>query len=340
MAFLDNSGDIILDAVLTDVGRRRMADGNFNITKFALGDDEINYSQYDIGHPSGSAYYDLEILQTPVFESVTSQNSAINYGLLSLSRNNILYLPSILVNQTFEPACQMSGNLFYLAVNQETSDRVMATTSSPATPLGANGEMLLKSGQATNTKFVYMESGINTTDEIADSVSRQNLIVSVNMLDNSFTVGTDVRFINGMFQLNGASPFSANQNSGKVTIPNTVTSAGSSNPARNLTNYVNYTISGVNNLLFTPTAGTRNDPSALSGPRGSGMAMNFSVRQDLRSISSNATPLKFTQFGKTAQTVFGGSDTYDYIDTTVYIRGNASTATAQIPLRIIRYSGS
>jgi hypothetical protein len=70
------------------------------------------------------------------------------------------------------------------------------------------------------------------------------------------------------------------------------------------------------------------------------MAMNFSVRQDLRAISSNATPLKFTQFGKTAQTVFGGSDTYDYIDTTVYIRGNASTATAQIPLRIIRYSGS
>ena len=45
MAFLDNSGDIILDAVLTDTGRLRLAkgDGSFNITKFALGDDEINY---------------------------------------------------------------------------------------------------------------------------------------------------------------------------------------------------------------------------------------------------------------------------------------------------------
>ena len=43
MAFLDNSGDIILDAVLTEEGRRRMAGGNFAITKFALGDDEINY---------------------------------------------------------------------------------------------------------------------------------------------------------------------------------------------------------------------------------------------------------------------------------------------------------
>ena len=33
MGFLDNSGDIILDAVLTDVGRRRLAkgDGSFGI---------------------------------------------------------------------------------------------------------------------------------------------------------------------------------------------------------------------------------------------------------------------------------------------------------------------
>ena len=48
MAFLDNSGDIILDAVLTDAGRARLAkgDGTFNVTKFALSDDEINYQQY------------------------------------------------------------------------------------------------------------------------------------------------------------------------------------------------------------------------------------------------------------------------------------------------------
>ena len=63
MAFLDNSGDIILDAVLTETGRRKMAAGTFKITKFALGDDEINYALYDLNHPSGSAYADLEILQ-------------------------------------------------------------------------------------------------------------------------------------------------------------------------------------------------------------------------------------------------------------------------------------
>ena len=71
MAFLDNSGDIILDAVLTDAGRQRMARGNFKITKFALGDEEINYGLYNSNHPSGSAFYDLTIMQKTCNTHVT-----------------------------------------------------------------------------------------------------------------------------------------------------------------------------------------------------------------------------------------------------------------------------
>ena len=46
---LDNSGDIILDAVLTDAGRARLArgDGSFKIVKYAFADDEIDYAKYD-----------------------------------------------------------------------------------------------------------------------------------------------------------------------------------------------------------------------------------------------------------------------------------------------------
>ena len=48
MGFLDNSGDIILDAVLTDHGRKLLAkgDGSFRIAKYALGDEEINYELF------------------------------------------------------------------------------------------------------------------------------------------------------------------------------------------------------------------------------------------------------------------------------------------------------
>ena len=86
MGFLDNSGDIILDAVLTDTGRMRLAkgDGSFKITKFAFGDDEINYGLYDKNHASGSAYYDIEILQTPVMEAFTNNGSSMKSKLISI----------------------------------------------------------------------------------------------------------------------------------------------------------------------------------------------------------------------------------------------------------------
>ena len=101
MAFLDNSGDIILDAVLTDTGRLRLAqgDGSFKITKFALGDDEINYGLYNKDHASGSAYYDLEILQTPVLEAFTNNTSNLKSRLLSISRTNILFMPTLKLNK-------------------------------------------------------------------------------------------------------------------------------------------------------------------------------------------------------------------------------------------------
>ena len=59
MGFLDNSGDIILDAVLTDTGRMRLAkgDGSFRIAKFALGDDEIDYGLYDSRPRNSQAFF-------------------------------------------------------------------------------------------------------------------------------------------------------------------------------------------------------------------------------------------------------------------------------------------
>ena len=101
MAFLDNSGDIILDAVLTDTGRLRLAqgDGSFKIAKFALADDEINYGLFNSSHSSGSAYYDLEVLQTPVLEAFTNNTSNMKSRLVSFSRTNILYMPILKLNK-------------------------------------------------------------------------------------------------------------------------------------------------------------------------------------------------------------------------------------------------
>jgi hypothetical protein len=124
MAFLDNSGDIILDAVLTDTGRMRLAkgDGSFKIVKFALGDDEINYELFDTGHASGSAYYDLEVLQTPVLESFTDNAASMKSKLVSIPRNNLLYLPVIKLNEVFSSATKRDATGFFFVATDTSSE--------------------------------------------------------------------------------------------------------------------------------------------------------------------------------------------------------------------------
>lgn len=120
MGFLDNSGDIILDAVLTDLGRKRLAEGDFSISQFALGDDEINYTLYNPNHPSGSAYYDLEIIQTPVLESFTNNTSTMRSRLITLTDNNLLYLPVIKENNLSANSSRHESNTFLVAVDEKT----------------------------------------------------------------------------------------------------------------------------------------------------------------------------------------------------------------------------
>lgn len=124
MAFLDNSGDIILDAVLTDEGRRRLAmgDGSFRITKFALGDDEIDYSLYVPATSSG--YEDTRILQLPVFEAFTNNTTSLKSRVLSYADNSLLYLPVAKVNSKLGPTTtDTTGPIggYYVSVDSTTT---------------------------------------------------------------------------------------------------------------------------------------------------------------------------------------------------------------------------
>ena len=80
MGFLDHStNNIIVDAVLTDTGRATLAknDGSFVISKFAFGDDEVDYS---IIQKFGSTVGKEKISKnTPVFEAQTNGDLALKY---------------------------------------------------------------------------------------------------------------------------------------------------------------------------------------------------------------------------------------------------------------------
>ena len=89
MGYLNNS-TVTVDAILTLKGRELLAkgDGQFNITKFSLGDDEIDYHLYDVTHPNGSNFYGEAIENMNLLEAIPNQDLAIKYPLGDIEASN------------------------------------------------------------------------------------------------------------------------------------------------------------------------------------------------------------------------------------------------------------
>lgn len=87
MGYLNNSV-ITVDAILTKKGREALAknDGSFRITQFALSDDEIDYTQYNPNHPSGSSFYGEAIDNMPLLEAFPDDQQIMKYKLATLPR--------------------------------------------------------------------------------------------------------------------------------------------------------------------------------------------------------------------------------------------------------------
>jgi len=328
MAFLDNSGDIILDAILTDIGRKRLAQGNFKISKFKFGDDEIDYSLYDINHPSGSVYADLTILQTPILEPSTKLE--ILYGPTAHTRTDLLYLPILKSNELVSDAVQATSSLYWLAVNTETANDLKTRFSGSSNHLQSD---------LTSGKVVVVESGLDTTDLTGDAANRASYIVSTNMLDSSYTLNMDNRFLVGAYTATRTSYF-RNDSAGAAEVNLTPLSRVTANSSTSfLDNHSTYSIYGVNNNVIYNATTAATTISAIAGPRGSVCAVNFSAQSELSSTSTGTRSSLYSLYGFTDQKLFGGGSNYDYIDTTVYLEGDSSTSRIQIPLRIVRYAG-
>ncbi len=106
MGFLNHAtNNIIIDAVLTDKGRELLSrnDGSFKISRFKLGDDEVDYS---IIEQYGVALGKEKIEKnTPIFEALTSEKLAIKYPLITLSNDTtrVYAYPEIVLDGTSSP---------------------------------------------------------------------------------------------------------------------------------------------------------------------------------------------------------------------------------------------
>jgi hypothetical protein len=306
MGFLDNSGDIILDAVLTDLGRKRLAEGNgrFNISKFALGDDEIDYGLYDKTHASGSAYYDLNILQTPVLESFTNNMSSMKSRLLSYSRNDLLYLPVILANTTAGGQPFFSGlNSYIVLVDQTTVDTVSSQGQNALAagilngfrpPQGAN---LVEADQGLDTTELSNEESLAATDDTL--VETQYFVQIDNRLGNLRAASGDAALRPSSIDDDNIATyiFSRNDDTGVVSD-------------------------------LSPGAA-----SILRGPRGSRVQFKVQSSLDLRTSS-----FLFEQLGSNGVSAVGAlaAANYKFIDSTVRVSGVSTGYTLDVPVRFVK----
>jgi hypothetical protein len=83
MGYLNNSSRV-LDAILTKKGREILSTGgNFTVTQFALGDDEIDYGLWDTTHTQGTDFYGAVIDNLPTLEPFNDPSEIMKYKLVT-----------------------------------------------------------------------------------------------------------------------------------------------------------------------------------------------------------------------------------------------------------------
>ena len=177
MGVLDNTS-VTVDAILTKKGREKLAkgEGQFRITKFALGDDEIDYNLYDVTHPNGSNFYGEAIENMNLLEAVPDQNLSLRFKLTDVSGNTGGSSPTAYV---------MS-----LAPSNTTLDDQTTSVSITPTITGYDGNYSYSIEGTTGTSIgAYLRFSINATS----GVLRVERKIAPNTVKNfSFTIAEEL----------------------------------------------------------------------------------------------------------------------------------------------------
>jgi len=171
MGYLDNTS-ITVDAILTMKGRELLArnDGSFNITQFALGDDEIDYTLFNENHPNGTQYAAEAIENMPLIEAIPNGQNMLLSKLITLSRNTSA-IPNITTNFT----------------NGISIRKGQTVTISPTTYnlQGAN-----QAGQESGYIFTIINAQYQDTFKINQGLQSSDIKQQAKMMSPYFTVPT------------------------------------------------------------------------------------------------------------------------------------------------------
>ena len=328
MAFQDSAGGIVLDAVLTDIGRKRKAQGNFKVTHYGLGDDEVDYT---FGTGSSGTW---EITASvPILEAFAGQQANIKYGLLNLPRNDIFLMPQLSVNTvtTGSVSSHSNGTCYYLSVNYETSKKLKSDI----------GDAYYLQNDSVFTNVLLIESGISCSvgqriSTKRDKTAQDRYIRSAGLYDQHYFVYCDSRLIDNIYT-NPPDAYYKNDASNKMYTNMTPLVRIVKNSLDKASLYhESYACTGMINEIYDHGNAGDDLLSSLSGPRATALAINFKLNDKVVNASGSTADDRFRVFGKLNQDIFGTGNIYDYIETNIMIAGASSKKQLVVPLRIVR----
>ena len=364
MAFILTSDSIIIDAALTEKGRKHLARGTLEISKFAFGDDEIDYGlmEHDTA-ADGTAGF----LKTKMLEAYSDKHKNIQFGLNSFDRGILylrvdelesphfnpeyphaflLYLPILKQNTVLKETPSLKDSVYYVSANEETTQKI--TKKIP-------GFRFIESNNSEKTKFI-VETGIDgpecafsdTPFPIATYKNRKRYIVEKFLLDQDFLIYADSRFVSKMLGTTRNAQFQNFPSGESIVNFEGLQEIPAISLENQFDNYATFTVKTVDNLMsdFGLSIDDASRPTAklsdLRGAKGVVSAFNIKVAPELKVNSTGTRDFRYSEFGKTDQIVFSElpSDKFDYIDTALYVVGATTSSRIRIPIRIIRYSGT
>lgn len=181
MGYLDNA-EIVVEAILTKKGREIMSKGGtLNITKFALADDEIDYTLWQEDHPLGTNYYGSVIEAMPVLEATPDETQTMRYKLVSIRDKNTTTMPI------------MSGLPSVLELGRSGDTTVIAPTTRYFT-----GDTFGYTAILHNSNYAYLEVENAVNQSVIPSIPTflrdDQLNQSVTVVGKTFRVITkDIR---------------------------------------------------------------------------------------------------------------------------------------------------
>ena len=190
MGYLNNSTRV-LDAILTKKGREILSSGgDFEVTKFALGDDEIDYALWDTTHTQGTDYYGAVIDNLPGLEPFNDPSEIMKYKLVTRGTEN--FQPRAMIQLVDEGGTANNLALLRYYKNPGSNNARRTMIQGPTgQQIGVNNMLGGGSSEGNYSTMQAVQIGRKANNELVGNEEYNDLAIetyTITILDSSIAI--------------------------------------------------------------------------------------------------------------------------------------------------------